>query len=919
MWNALRASARRFWYRLDRNRQSASERAALDQYLREIDGEPRLGRAPTYLDSPPLNRVDHYPTEVAPAPTEVAPALMDDAVTRMWAPAHRRVVIANRADGGVLYWLGKLYGFSLLIVLTGLVVVCVSTYGAFASAAPPTPDLSRYAQVVPAVGRIHAADGTLLGEFASEWREVTPYDQIPQDLVNAFLAAEDHAFFDHHGIYFKGIVRAAWRNLTAGDFEQGGSTITQQVAKQFLGAEKSLTRKAKEAIVARRLERTYSKKAILAVYLNHIFLGAGAYGVKAAARRYFSKRLDELDISEMAMIAGLAQAPSVYSPISAPARASERRNAILDKMARHGFLSGADAAAWRDKPLVLNPYRDVFGDRLPYYAEHVRRIISEQHGPEAMLERGLRIETAVEPVADSFAYDNIDFGARKQDKRQGWRGPEARLDEGRPRDLFRERAAARYGNRPLEPGRHYLGLVEEVRSNGAKVLVGKTSYDLPLENASWAAPWSRTDDTNDRTISSLSRALSAGDVIWVTADEPLSSEFWDWRVDGSPRWKVPAQGERLARQREQAEGRVKLDQVPHPQGAIFTADHRTGYVVSMVGGSDHDRSVYNRAVQACRQPGSTYKPIYYSAALDEGYGFDTSLNDVPRGEVDPETGEIWVPKNLGGTIDFVVSLEYALVFSKNIPSVALFKKVGAANVEKWARRLGFTTQIIADRALALGASCTTLNELTRAFAIFARTGRWIDWTYVRRIFDRSGNLVEDNTVYYDPMLPAGDRLDRLQASAGIQPRQAIPARTAYLTNKLLAGVITHGFSRVVREIGVKAAGKTGTSSATMDTTFVGFTSRWISTVWMGDDLRERPLGRTDAAFIVVEPLWARFMAQAAHGQPVHDVPWEVPPGVDPRDRGDHSKGGRKSMPLVYRERSGPPPPGIQIELGPPEG
>ena len=838
----------------------------------------------------------------------------DEEVTRIFRPEKRRAVIANRADGGVFYWIGKLYGFAVLVLIAALGVVDVSTYGYFASEAPPPPELSRYAQVVPAVSRIYAADGTLLGEFASEWREVVPFERIPKPMVDAFLAAEDHEFFDHSGIYFKGIVRAAWRNVVAGDFAQGGSTITQQVAKQFLGAEKSLTRKAKEAIVARRLEATYSKRAILAVYLNHIFLGNGAYGVQAAARRYFSKKLEELDVAEMATIAGLAQAPSYYSPVFHADRATARRNAVLDKMARYGFLKPDEVKKWQARPLVIKPYRDVFGDRLPYYAEHVRRYINKKYGPDAIMQRGLHIETAAEPVTEALAYQNVDFGAHRQDKRQGWRGAETSLDDGRPRDTFRERAKALYGDAPLVSGRRYLALVEKVEAQKAQVLVGAKTYDLPLDGARWAASWSKNNDANDRTITSLSKALKVGDVIWVSADEPLSREYDDWTND-SPRWKVPATGERLQRQREQMADRVKLEQVPHPQSAIFTADHQTGYVVAMVGGTDHDRSQYNRAVQACRQPGSTYKPIYYSAALNEGYGFDTALNDVPRGEVDPVTGEIWIPKNLGGTVDFIVNMEYALVFSKNIPSVALFKKVGADKVKDWARKLGFTTEIIADTALALGASCTTLDELTRAFAIFARNGRWIDWVYVRRVFDRTGNVVEDNTVFHDPMLPPADRLDRLYATAGVTAREAIPARAAFLTSKLLSQVVTHGFARVVRDVGIHAAGKTGTSSATMDTTFVGYTSRWIATVWMGDDMRERPLGHSDAAYIVVEPLWARYMAQAAAGHPNREIPWEVPAGVDPKDRGD-SKGPKKTMSLVYRERSGPPPP---LQIGPPEG
>jgi penicillin-binding protein 1A len=245
--------------------------------------------------------------------------------------------------------------------------------------------------------------------------------------------------------------------------------------------------------------------------------------------------------------------------------------------------------------------------------------------------------------------------------------------------------------------------------------------------------------------------------------------------------------------------------------------------------------------------------------------------------------------------------------------------VGADNVEKWARRLGFTTEIIADQALALGASCTLLHELTRAFAIFARNGRWIDWAFVRRIHDRFGNIIEDNTVHYDPVLTAADRLDRVQATVGVEPRQAISARTAYLTSKLLREAITHGLATVVRQTGVNAAGKTGTSSATMDTSFVGFTSRWITSVWLGDDLRERPLGTHDAAYMTVVPLWARYMAETARQHPNLEIPWQLPEGVRSRDRGDHSKGQRgASMPLVYRKPVKAEDAG-GLQDGPPEG
>ncbi|HLL22734.1 MAG TPA: transglycosylase domain-containing protein, partial [Kofleriaceae bacterium] len=295
-----------------------------------------------------------------------------------------RVVVANRADGGYAYWIGKLYGFAALVIVSVLALIAILIYSHFALTAPPLPNLRSYANITPGVSRMYAADGTLLGEFAKEWRELVPYERMPKKLVNAFLAVEDHEFFEHRGIYFKGIARALWKNITSGDFAQGGSTITQQVAKQFLGAEKSLSRKGKEAVMARRLEAEYSKKAILAVYLNHIYLGAGAWGVSAAAHRYFQKKLEELTLAEAAMIAGLAKAPSRFSPIAQPKLALERRNVVLEKMVTYGFAKADEVAAAKQEPIKLDLYREVFPDRMPYYAEHVRRDMNERYGNNAL-------------------------------------------------------------------------------------------------------------------------------------------------------------------------------------------------------------------------------------------------------------------------------------------------------------------------------------------------------------------------------------------------------------------------------------------------------------------------------------------------------------------------------------------------------
>lgn len=822
-----------------------------------------------------------------------------------WA-SPRRVIIANRSDGGVLFWMVRLYLFAIAIAAALAAVAALLAFRYFAVSVPPTPDLRSYAHVAPGIGRMVAADGTLLGEFAEQWREIVPFERIPKPLVSAFLAVEDHDFFSHRGIYFRGILRALWANITAGDFAQGGSTITQQVAKQFLGSEKSLTRKGKEAVMARRLEARYSKRAILSTYLNHIYLGSGAWGVAAAARRYFHKQLDELTLAECALIAGLAKAPSAFSPLSRPDLARERRNLVLEKMRGYGLASDAEIEAAKAEPIVVRPYRDVFTERMPYYAEHVRRYVVEKYGNRGLLSEGLRIETAAEPSIDAAAYENVDFGTRHQDKRQGWRGAEWYLD-GKSRELFLKRQVELYGDAPLVAGKRYLVVVDKVRGDGAEVLLGERRFELPLRNMKWAAKWEPGNAENDREVDSATRVIKPGDVIWVKREVRTRGPYRDWHLPDqhNPAWRGSAHEEQWDAAHPNV---VELEQVPHPQGAIFTADHRNGHVVAMVGGYDYDRSVYNRAVQACRQPGSTYKPIYYSLALDSGYGFDTVLNDVPVSIVDPDTGEVWTPTNLGDTLDGDVTLEYALVFSKNIPSVDIFKRLGANNVEAWARRLGFTSKIFADDALALGASCTYLDELARAFAVFARGGVWFprpgrerDWIYVRRILDRNGNTVEDATLPSDAYLAPAERLDRAAALAGFEPPRAISARTAFLATKLLAQMVEHGFTNVLRRTELHAAGKTGTSSDTHDNSFVAFTSRFVTATWMGDDKKQRALGKKDAAYMTVVPLWARYMYEATRGYPNPEIPWSVPPGVNPKDRGDHSKGTRTSpMDLIYR-------------------
>jgi penicillin-binding protein 1A len=803
---------------------------------------------------------------------------------RRLSPEAGRVEVINPSDGGFWFWLFKFYAFAALC-LGGLGVLGgIGLYAYFASTLPRLPDFDRYRLEAAESTRVRAWDGTDLAELASERREILPLEAFPQKLLQAFVAIEDRRFYDHSGIDYRGMVRALVANLRAGRVVQGGSTITQQVARSFLRtSEQTIQRKIREAILARRLEARYEKNQILALYLNQIFLGHQSYGVAAAARRYFNKQVSELDLAEMATIAGIVQAPSRYSPLLALDLTRARRDQVLAAMAVAGVIDEATADNLRARPIVVRQPPDVFRERSPYFAEHVRRDIGKRYGEKALWEGGLEIDTALVPWIDESAQENVDFSLRKLDKRQGWRGPVAHL-AGPMADEFRRRASARYGTAAPVEGRLYLGLVESTAGGKAQVRVGEKIYPLPSASMDWAFPYSTVDSTNGRTLTSTSGVLHPGDVVWVTPmNRSRLRRFSDWTYDsaGEVQW-IPAYAERKPPPGPVA---LRLEQTPKVQGSLYSYDHQTGYVVAMAGGLDFDRSEFNRVVQACRQPGSTYKPVYYSLALDRGYGYASLLNDTPRAEVDPITGEVWVPQNLNNTVEYQVNLEYALIWSKNVPSVQLFKLVGGKDVEAWARKLGITTPIIPDQALALGASCTRIDELTRAFSAFARNGSLSEPVYVRRVRDRAGQLLEDNTVVADPMGAPGERMDRMVALAGKRISNVIPPRTAWLTSQLMRHVVTRGHAPALRSSGLFVGGKTGTSSATMDTWFVGYTSRWMTTSWIGDDRRERPLGFKDAAFMLSVPMTARYLYEVTAGQPLKDIPWDRPPGVKATDTG----------------------------------
>lgn len=790
------------------------------------------------------------------------------------------MLVTNPRRAGFFCWLVRYSVFASLVLALGIVVFAIGLYRSLAADVPPVEHVERYHTTAPGVTRIYARNGALLAELAREHRAYASFDTMPKMLVHAFLAAEDRRFYEHGGLDVRGLVRAVLANLRSGTIAQGGSTITQQVAKGFLSHDQTLSRKIREAILSVRMEARLSKDQILEIYLNKIFLGHGAYGVAAAASRYFGKPLGELTLAEAALIAGLARAPSRDSPVQHLERARARRAVVLEDMVEAGYIGADERDRAASEPIRLYTPPDVFRLRAPYYAEHVRQTVAERLGPEAILTGGLRIESAVELDLQAMAVHAVDVALRDIDRKHGFRGPEAHIDPANAA-LLDERLRAAYGDDPLaDPTRPWrLARVSAVERNRAHVDLGATVGVLPLRGMSWASRYDHNTGVNAATITDAREALEVGDVVWVR------------KTEGEPREGEPPQ--------------VELGQLPRVQAALYTLEHDTGYVVAMQGGHDYDRSQWNRTTQSCRQPGSVFKAIYYALALDGDWTMASVLEDRAY---EPEPGEAWNPQNLHGTLEGEVLLRNAFIYSLNLPSIRLFIRLGARPVVEWARRLGFTTELIPDRALSLGASCVRIDELTRAFGVYAQEGRSVEPIYVRRVLDKSGRVLIDDRHPYDEATGVAGRLDAL-AHAATSPRaQVIDRRTAFLITAMLRDVVTHGIGRRAQRIEVPAAGKSGTASKnafTTDTWFVGFTSRYATSAWMGDDAYERSLGDEEASYTTATPMWAEYMRDVVAGIPHQELPLSRPPGIVSRMVSYVTGEGPRQSILYFREGTEP--------------
>ncbi len=694
-------------------------------------------------------------------------------------------------------------------VVVGAAVVLAAgsiLYWEITTSLPPSDTVIRYRP--PVVTQILADDGTVIGELYAEKRYLVSLDRIPRHVREAFLAAEDDAFYRHKGVDLVSISRAFVNNLVAGGRVQGGSTITQQVVKSLLlTPKKSYERKLKEILLSMRLERQLSKDEILGLYLNHIYLGSSAYGVAAAAREYFGKDVSELNLAEAALLAGLPQAPSRYSPFRHWPRAKARQRYVLTRMYDAGFITREERDAALHRPLLLASRKGNFL-AAPHFVEHVRRMLEERYGHTALYELGLRVHTtvnlAMQRAAEAALREGLDELAARHN---GYRSMFRQLDPAAQEAyLLQQEQALREA--VLEPSQGYEAIVTAVRGASARVQVGPFAGELIPD----------PDDPRGLPTLQLNDLVR---VRYLDVDQ------------GGPRFV--------------------LDPTPPLEGALIALDPHTGHVKAMVGSYDFDRSQFNRATQAKRQPGSAFKPLVYAAALDRNFTPASVIVDEPVFFHDH--GRTWSPKNFENRYFGPTTLRTALTFSRNVVTVKLADRIGIRYLVNYLPRFGLQGPLARNLSIALGSHEVTPLELAVAYATFANNGSRPQPIFVTEIVTTQGQIIEQN-----------------------QPEavRAIPPPTAYLITSMLQDVVSRGTGRRALGLGQPTAGKTGTTNDLNDAWFVGYTPQLLAAVWVGFD-NKQPLGDGETGGRVAAPIWKAFMEQAVANLPPAEFP--IPDGL----------------------------------------
>lgn len=740
-------------------------------------------------------------------------------------------ILKKRARRQPRALLSRLVKWSLILAVIMMMVGATVMVGVYFYLVDDLPKITSLKDYHPSIiTTVYSDDNRKIAEFYKERRIVVPLSKIPVQLQQAFIAAEDARFYKHRGIDFFSIVRAFIKNLEAGAIVQGGSTITQQVTKSFLlTPERSYKRKIKEAILAYRIDKTFSKEEILYLYLNQIYLGHGAYGVEAAAENYFGKSVSELNLAESAILAGLPQAPSRYSPFRFPERAKQRQIYVLNRMLAEGFIDNTQVTEAIDVEMDIKPRRNWYIEEVPIYTEHIRRYVEEKYGREALYTQGLKIYAAVNIEMQKAARKEIEKGLRELDRRLGYRGPEDHLQ---PEEIeaFSDQVRTEVEESGLAEGATTKGVVISVddKAGTATVRMGDARGLISIEDIRWA----RKPDPNrayyQAKIKKVSRVLKVGDVIRVQLGK---------KKDDSEEWTL------------------FLEQTPEAESALLCIEAETGLVKVMVGGRDFMQSQFNRAIQSRRQPGSAFKPIIYAAALDKGFTAATEIIDSPIVFKDEVNDFTWKPKNYGKKFYGPTLLREALAKSRNVVTIKILQEIGIDYCIEYARKLGIQSEMPRDLSIALGSSGVSLLELVNAYAVFANQGYLVEPAFITKIEDRFGNILEE-------MNPARERV--------------IDKSTAYIMTSLLESVVKEGTGKRVKALNRPVAGKTGTTNDLQDAWFVGYTPRFISGVWVGYD-NGRTLGKGETGSRTASPIWLGFMDAILKDKPVRM--FQVPEGV----------------------------------------
>lgn len=763
----------------------------------------------------------------------------------------------------------RLIIWSVWLSLFGTVAGAAGIIGLLLYYRGDLPDYRQLADYEPSVvTRVHAGDGSLLAEFATQQRLFVPINVIPEKQIQAFLAAEDKNFYQHEGLDYLGMVRANIRNIYniyKGRPLAGGSTITQQVARNFLlTLDQRLDRKFKEIILTLRIEKAYSKDRIMELYLNEIYFGYRSYGIASAALNYFNKGLDELSLGEMAYLAAVVKGPTGYHPIRRKARAIARRNWVLGRMHTLGYISQAQYTQATEEDLIVRKRTGSATFKADYYEEEVRRRVKKMYGDRKLYQGGLSVRTALEPRLQAIAEKALRSGLVTYDRRHGWRGAILNLEVEGP---WAERL--KNYSKPLGMPEWQNALVHEVRQDGAIIGLTDGSYGfIPFSEMAWARPWRRGERVGAKPTHP-GQILAIGNMIAVKklpADPVKLDSFID------PEGAMVDQFHTFS-----------LQQIPEIEGALVALDPHTGRVLALVGGYDYKSSQFNRATQAKRQPGSSFKPFVYAAALDKGFTPASLVLDAAF-VIDQGDGRgKWKPRNSSNKFYGASTLRLGIEKSRNLMTVRLAQHLGMREVTSYADRFNLAGNLEPTLAGSLGAGEVTLIDLTAAYGMIVNGGRKIAPKMIDRIQDRRGKTIypymdEEEKLNRCPGCNFGWALHQQEPNLPEMRPQILDSMTAYQLVSMMEGVAKRGTARSLkwRVPNQTLGGKTGTTNNAADLWFMGFSADLVVGVFTGFD-RPRSMGAYEEGSTVAVPIFAEFMKNALKGKP--SVPFRIPSGI----------------------------------------